>query len=64
MELNELSEVMLNNYYQNLRDTLVQYINTTTKDQWKDEEYNFLKENFIQALQEINRRSGVMYNTG
>lgn len=64
MELSEMKDILLNNHYHNVRDDLILYINTTSKVKWDVDEYHLLKENFENVLQEINRRSEQMYNTG
>lgn len=64
MQLSDMPDILLNNYYHNVRDALILYINTTPKEQWDVDEYTLLKDNFTNILQEINRRSEQMYNTG
>ena len=64
MGLSEMPDVLLNAHYNNVRDALFLYVNTIPKEQWNVEEYFLLKDSFVEALQEINRRADHMYNTG
>ena len=56
-----MPDVLLNTHYHNVRDALFLYVNTIPKDKWNVEEYFLLKDSFIEALQEINRRADQMY---